>query len=109
MATVVTPHAVSQAAMAARSQEFAPNLRTCAGKPADALSAWSETESPGTQTMCMSECTSMPAAWGLRIGRVAACARAGRGARLGRLVDLCAGTRGDSTLPVESWRCLLVS
>src|SRR5260370_17554893 len=99
MATVVTAHAVSQAAMAARSQEFAPNLRTCAGKPADALSAWSETESPGTQTMCMSECTSMPAAWGLRIGRVAACARGGRDPGFGGLVDLGAPPTTASTLP----------
>src|SRR5260370_37459199 len=109
MATVVTAHGVSQGAMAARSQEFAPTLRTCAGKPADALSAWSETESPGTQTMCMSECTSMPAAWGLRIGRVAACARGGRDAGFGGLLDLGASTGDHSTLPGERWRWLIVS
>jgi hypothetical protein len=39
----------------------------------------------GTHTMCMSECTSMPAALGLRRGRAGACSRGGRAAwALGR-------------------------
>src|SRR5687767_13567015 len=64
MATVVTPHSASQSAMAARSQELAPNRRTWPGPPAVAAG----TRSAGTQTMCMSEWTSMPAAFGLSTG-----------------------------------------
>src|SRR5215831_16042251 len=78
MATVVTPHSFSQAAIATRSQEFAPNRRTLAGKPPASLDADGTTLATGTQTMCMSECTSMPAALGLRMVRIGACSRSGR-------------------------------
>lgn len=62
------PDSLSQSAMATRSQELAPKRRTLSGKPphalVDGLMLWA-----GTQPMCMSECTSMPAAFGLRIVR----------------------------------------
>src|SRR5262245_35214418 len=78
MATVVTPHPFNQSAMAWRSQELAPNRRTCAGKAPGSPSTGGPTHSAGTQTMCMSEWTSMPAAWGLRMVRAGGCARGGR-------------------------------
>jgi len=67
IATVVTPHDFNHWAMAIRSQEFAPNRRTLTGRPPASPVADGETLSALTQTMCMSECTSMPAAFGLRI------------------------------------------
>src|SRR5580692_8713468 len=79
MAMVVTPHSVNQSAMATRSQELAPNWRTFAGKPPASTSAVDGTRSAGTQTMCMSECTSMPAALGLRTSSVTGWSRGGRG------------------------------
>src|SRR5688572_30725221 len=78
MSTVVTPHACSQSAMAIRSQELAPNRRTWAGKPLAALGVEGPTLGAGTQTMCMSECTSMPAALGWRMVRAGAGWRGGR-------------------------------
>src|SRR5271165_4440183 len=96
--------------MAARSQELAPNLWTFAGNPADAPSASGKTESPGTQTMCMSECTSMPAAWGLRMGSATACSRGGRDAGFGGVLALAASTFDDlALLTGERLRWLMVS
>src|SRR5262249_14828811 len=69
MAIVVTPHSASQSAMAVRSQELAPKRRTFGGGPAASPAAL-EARSAGTQTMCMSEWTSMPAALGLTSGIV---------------------------------------
>src|SRR5207302_1209500 len=110
MATVVTPHAVSQAAMAARSQELAANLRTLAGKPsADAPAAGGTTRSAGTQTMCMSEWTSMPAAWELMTVSATACSRGGRDAGFGGGLVLLGLTGDDLTLAGVRWRRLMVS
>src|SRR5262245_61290540 len=109
MATVVTPHSVSQAAMAARSQELAPNLRTLAGKPADSLAAWGNTPAAGTQTMCMSECTSMPAAWALRTGSAGAGARGGRAAGFGGVSATAGWAWDDLASAGERLRCLMVS
>ena len=54
MATVLMPQAFSHAAIAWRSAVLPPNWRT-----------GSASRSAGTQTMCISEWTSMPAASGL--------------------------------------------
>src|SRR5260221_3155891 len=101
MATVVTPHALSQAAMASRSQELAPSLRTFAGKPVDALAASGAMASAGTQTMCMSECTSMPAACWLRTASATACSRGGRAAGFGGALALEGSTCDDLALAGE--------
>src|SRR5262245_42034022 len=63
--------------MAIRSQELAPKRRTLAGK-ADASVVAGSTRSAGTQTMCMSAWTSMPAALGLMTCRLTGCVRGGR-------------------------------
>src|SRR5262249_19518976 len=79
MATVVTPHSFSQSALACRSQEVAPNRRTCAGKPPGVLPVGAAaTRSTGTHTMCLSEWPSMPAALALRTVRGGGAARGGR-------------------------------
>src|SRR5262249_37224921 len=64
--------------MATRSQELAPNRRTCAGKPPPSLSGADSTRPGGTQTTCMSEWTSIPAALALRMVKAGACSRGGR-------------------------------
>src|SRR5262245_29517759 len=109
MATVVTPHSASQSAMARRSQELAPKRRTFAGSAA-ASAAAEDTRSAGTQTMCISAWTSIPAAFGLSTGRVTGCARGGRDAGLGwasLAEDLAwAGRRLCRLMvsaPVEEW------
>src|SRR5713226_9508165 len=101
MATVVTPHAANQAAMAARSHELAPNLRTFAGKSPEAPSPSGEVRSAGTQTMCMSECTSMPAALRLRTVRAPAGAPPGHDAAFGRAsaLTLDDAARGTERFP----------
>src|SRR5262249_37452326 len=50
--------------MASRSQVLAPKRRT----------GWGS-RSAGTQTMCMSECTSMPATWGCWTESATGCSR----------------------------------
>jgi len=80
IATVATRHPRSQSAMATKSQELAPNRRTLEGKPAAAVSAAGITDSAGTPTMCMLECTSIPAASRRRRVRTGGCARGGRDA-----------------------------
>src|SRR5262245_10818618 len=74
--------------MASRSQELAPKRRTLAGKPLSTLEGDGSTLAAGTQTMCMSECTSMPAALRLRTVRTGACSRGGREARDLALAEL---------------------
>src|SRR5215472_9011022 len=64
--------------MATRSQELAPNRRTCGGKAPGSVGATASTHWTGTQTICMSECTSMPAALGLRMAMTGAGWRDGR-------------------------------
>src|SRR5262245_25724665 len=86
MAIVVTPHSASHSAMAVRSQELAPKRRTFGGGPAVSRTAL-ETRSAGTQTMCMSEWTSMPAALGLTSG-IVGCAGGGRRGDFGRPLAL---------------------
>src|SRR5437899_3457321 len=109
MATVVTPHAANHSAMAVRSQEFAPNWRMFAGKSSDAPSAWGNTRLAGTQTMCMSECTSMPAALGLRTASVTACSRGDRDRAFGGLSALAGLTLDDLASEAERLRCFMVS
>src|SRR5207248_4027775 len=75
--------AASQSAIALRSQELAPKRRTFAGSRAASVAA-GDTRSAGTQTLCLSEWTSIPAAFGLSTGRVTGCARGGRAAGLDR-------------------------
>jgi hypothetical protein len=75
----------SAAAATAHQEELAPNRRTFAGGPLAALDGDGTAFGAGTHTICMSECTSMPAALGLRRGRAGARSRGGRAARaLGR-------------------------
>src|SRR5215471_16779011 len=69
--------------MARRSQELAPKRRTFAGKEAASVVAGG-TRSAGTQTMCISAWTSMPAALGLMTCRVTGWLRGGREAGLER-------------------------
>ncbi len=63
--------------MATRSQELAPNRRTLLGRPPFSSDAVVVTLAVGTQTICMSECTSMPAAFGLRMVMTGVCSRDG--------------------------------
>ena len=72
----MTPHCFSQSAIACRSQVLAPKRRTGSGS-----------RSAGTQTMCMSECTSMPAACGCWTASLTGCARGARDAALGAHLD----------------------
>src|SRR5262245_29441324 len=107
MATVVTPHSASQSAMATRSQELAPKRRTFAGLPTVAAAAGG-IQSGGTQTMCMSEWTSIPAALGLSRGMVGGCARGGRGRDFGGALLVgdfaCAGGRWCRLMVSAPWR-----
>src|SRR5580704_17663959 len=109
MATVVTPQPANQSAMAARSQELAPNLRTFSGKPANSPSAWGDARSSGTQTMCMSECTSIPAALALTTASATACSRGGRDAGFGGLLALAGLPEDELAWAGERLRWLMVS
>src|SRR5580658_788798 len=102
IATVVIPHSASQSAMATKSQELAPKRRTLAGNAPASTSADGK-RSAGTHTMCISECTSMPAALGLRTSSVTGWSRGGR--------DGFGGTLALAGLPFagEDLRLLMVS
>src|ERR1035438_4313594 len=77
-ATVFTPHFVNHAAISRRSAVLAPKCRTGLAS-----------RSAGTQTMCMSEWTSIPAASGLMRLSPADEAGTGTGSDLSRgLLDL---------------------
>src|SRR4029077_1731853 len=62
MATVVTPQAFSQSAMASRSQVLVPNLRTPAGSFLSGLTNPAGTSSGATATKCTAPWMSSPAA-----------------------------------------------
>jgi hypothetical protein len=68
----------SATAATGHQEELAPNRRTFAGKPPSSLDAGGTALGAGTHTMCMSECTSMPAAWGWRTDRAGGVARGSR-------------------------------